>query len=758
MSGTSGKSREGNRTRSLSESDSERISDASFTPEPPPDHNPGLISNIDSYVRNSNPNLTTNPGVLLETPVGVGMGTRLQLRKVGGITAKQEKALKECESLIKEIDKWLLEVNAEPVINIDKIYEGAESFKKKVSRVSQEALIRLVDRTIVDKLASRQISVEKIRKKAEREERKQNQGNLLNPPPSLSSISDQDDTFQPAQTSTSVNQDNNRQGELHNIIPEYEGVELLNEDIILEEEYHTRSETDHTYPGNIRRNSVFGELESSINDEWKVRIEADKRIVLEKIETCEKNNQRIVNLVQQQVFQVSNLEKKVEGLTATQHVQGERIESIERRVEKIDRNIKGYVDNQVNIISKKIEDAKLLSENGEISTLISNNVKELIANSAPEPLNQLKREIANIKHKVKCDNIVMESMRSVVQEVKEQLDATAEGLPGTSFQQGTSISVDKLNRERDLTRNAIESSAKLLKQLVLPSVDEQSDLALIKKCNMDVKKVTSYSKTCHDLLMKYIAYEGMETDYYLAISTLLSTANEWIINVEQVYSASEAHAISSAKGNVETVGIFSDNASKTVYEFIEQLDLALTGWGSNTQRANELYHNHLSEDIKTKTVNISTSYLALKDWLISEFGSPDIIISDIITDLENKRKPSTPGKKERYQYFLELSKGLARLDKLSRVPNIDIDDVESILYSRTTYNSLFKTLPTTDLDQFRRFMKARKLDWKKPVGIRTFSAFKEYCTNERDIAEDFRSEDNPPPLPTSATGLTKLMG
>ena len=69
MSGTSGKSREGNRTRSLSESDSERISDASFTPEPPPDHNPGLISNIDSYVRNSNPNLTTNPGVLLETPV-----------------------------------------------------------------------------------------------------------------------------------------------------------------------------------------------------------------------------------------------------------------------------------------------------------------------------------------------------------------------------------------------------------------------------------------------------------------------------------------------------------------------------------------------------------------------------------------------------------------------------------------------------------------------------------------------------------------
>ena len=455
------------------------------------------------------------------------------------------------------------------------------------------------------------------------------------------------------------------------------------------------------------------------------------------------------SLLQTQVNQVASLEKKIDGLAAIQQIQGTRIEGIEIRVERIDRNLKGYVDNQVLKISKDIEDAKLTSSTGEISVLISNNIKECIANSAPEPLNQLKREVASIKHKVQCDHIIMESMRSVVLEVKNQLDSSAEniGNPGISVTQPNSSSAEKRDRERDLTKNAIESSAKLLKQLVMPSVDQFSDLALIKKCNMDVKKVTNYSKTCHDLLMKYIAYEGMDTSYYQSINTLLNTANKWILNVEHVYSTSEAHAISSAKGNVGAVGIFSDNADKTIYEFIEQLDLALTGWGSNTQRASELYHNHLSEDIKTKTVNISTSYLSLKEWLVSEYGSPDIIISDIISNLENKRKPPAQGKKERYQYFMQLSRGLARLDKLSRVPNIDIDDVESILYSRTTYNSLFKTLPGTDLDQFKRFMKARRLDWKKPVGIRTFLAFKEYCTNERDIAEDYRSEDPPPPPP-----------
>ena len=210
----------------------------------------------------------------------------------------------------------------------------------------------------------------------------------------------------------------------------------------------------------------------------------------------------------------------------------------------------------------------------------------------------------------------MESMRNVVQDVKNQLDSSAEGVTGISIIQDNSASAEKRNRERDLTKNAIESSAKLLRQLVEPQVNQLSDLALIKKCSMDVKKVTNYSKTCHDLLMKYIAYEGMETEYYASVNTLLNTANEWIINVKHTYSTSEAHAISSAKGNVGAVGTFSDNADKTVFEFLEQLDLSLTGWGSNSQRASELYHNHLSEDIKTKTVNISASYLAMKEWLV----------------------------------------------------------------------------------------------------------------------------------------------
>ena len=100
------------------------------------------------------------------------VGTHFQIRKAGGANDKQDKALKESEALIKEIEKWLDDFKHIKPPDLDKTNEGAERFKRWIARVSQEALIRMVDCSIVDKLADSQIRVEKLRKRAERENRK----------------------------------------------------------------------------------------------------------------------------------------------------------------------------------------------------------------------------------------------------------------------------------------------------------------------------------------------------------------------------------------------------------------------------------------------------------------------------------------------------------------------------------------------------------------------------------------------------------
>ena len=104
------------------------------------------------------------------------------------------------------------------------------------------------------------------------------------------------------------------------------------------------------------------------------------------------------------------------------------------------------------------------------------------------------------------------------------------------------------------------------------------------------------------------------------ILTILDTAENWCLKIEDLYNRAEIHSINTSKGDTADVGIFSDNAKVTVYEFLESAELAYLGWGNSIQKANRLYNRHLSEEIKGKLIDKSDSYLEMKQWLIQHYG------------------------------------------------------------------------------------------------------------------------------------------
>ena len=53
-----------------------------------------------------------------------------------------------------------------------------------------------------------------------------------------------------------------------------------------------------------------------------------------------------------------------------------------------------------------------------------------------------------------------------------------------------------------------------------------------------------------------------------------------------MYNRAEVHSINTSKGETADVGIFSDSAKVTVFEFLEAAELAYLGWGNSTQKAN----------------------------------------------------------------------------------------------------------------------------------------------------------------------------
>ena len=64
-----------------------------------------------------------------------------------------------------------------------------------------------------------------------------------------------------------------------------------------------------------------------------------------------------------------------------------------------------------------------------------------------------------------------------------------------------------------------------------------------------------------------------------------------------VQAYAEVHFIKGSPGEVTDVGIFSDNADKTVFKFLEVFELRYIDWGNNRQRASKLT-KYLSDIVK----------------------------------------------------------------------------------------------------------------------------------------------------------------
>ena len=130
----------------------------------------------------------------------------------------------------------------------------------------------------------------------------------------------------------------------------------------------------------------------------------------------------------------------------------------------------------------------------------------------------------------------------------------------------------------------------------------------------------------------------------------------------------------------------------------------------------------------------------MKKWLIENYGSPSWIVSDIIGDLLEKRKPSTDNRKQKFGFFSVITGAIQRLERLSRVSFVDGGELEACLLSRSTLSSLISLLPPTEHDFWVREMSKNQLDFGNPEGLETFNCFKRVCVIERNTNESFRND------------------
>ena len=109
----------GSRKRSMSDSESDRISSAvrlltQGKHSDDPIQSPPISGNVDLDITRSNPNISPLGSGLIETPLGVGLGTRFQTRNNPRLLQQQERAEKMCRDLITDLKVWISAMKVTP--------------------------------------------------------------------------------------------------------------------------------------------------------------------------------------------------------------------------------------------------------------------------------------------------------------------------------------------------------------------------------------------------------------------------------------------------------------------------------------------------------------------------------------------------------------------------------------------------------------------------------------------------------------------
>ena len=102
---------------------------------------------------------------------------------------------------------------------------------------------------------------------------------------------------------------------------------------------------------------------------------------------------------------------------------------------------------------------------------------------------------------------------------------------------------------------------------------------------------------------------------------------------------------------------------------------------------------HLSDEIKSHTNNISDNFSSMRTWLITNYGGPSRIVGDIINNLSRKSKPVGGNRKEKFVFCSTITGAIQRLEKLLWVNYIDRAELEACLLSCSMLSSLVRLLP-----------------------------------------------------------------
>ena len=259
----------------------------------------------------------------------------------------------------------------------------------------------------------------------------------------------------------------------------------------------------------------------------------------------------------------------------------------------------------------------------------------------------------------------------------------------------------------------------------------------------EIPRVERTASKLQDYLDKYVKIPSHDVTVRNKVLQELERVDTWIKDLRTAYSKDEVYNFAPQSREVASeIGTFAGDGEVVVYDFLKRFSTYTSA--PTNQRADRLYHHHLSDAIRNRIPHLATDLNGIKKYLIAEYGRINHIVDQAAVQLEKKRGPSNPSIQQRFEILTAVTNTLTKLVNLGKHPEIDSQALDDYLCTETFISRVIKVMPEHYQEVFLKEISSKGLNARHISGKLSFEALLAFVRSSADsierLAEDSSSK------------------
>ena len=246
-------------------------------------------------------------------------------------------------------------------------------------------------------------------------------------------------------------------------------------------------------------------------------------------------------------------------------------------------------------------------------------------------------------------------------------------------------------------------------------------------------RLEKLTTNCTLQLDKYMRLAGHDLQFKERVLSTIKAADDWYKIVWSRWKDDELYNVSTQGNSSANIGVFSANGELTIYDFLERFENYCCG--TTSVRADKLYSDHLSPQIKAKIPHLRMNLHGIKQYLITEFGRMEIIVEQIFSELERNRVSPNCTIVQRQSILASMTNCMTKLIGLSSVKELVYSEVLVYFSSHSFIAKLRSVLPEKDAIDFVVKLGEKGLNPHHVSGMAAFTVLQDYCRHVADALE-----------------------